>query len=512
MLALEHRQIPPSIHVETLNRHIPFEKTPFDVCRELRDWQGSPRRAAVSSFGFSGTNAHVVLEEAAAPQPRERVGQGPHLIVLSAKTRDALVEQAGALERVVTARPDLDLADLAATLQSGRSTFAERLAVVASDRETLLRALASVVAGAPATGVHLSSGDRDAVAPYADDPDARDLVAKWLTSGDAGRLEKAADLWAKGLDIDWPEIPGARRLRLPGYPFARTTYWIDEPEKRADAPARATPLLGSHPTAGEVGRMTVRIDGTEPWLSCDVSGADRRLLGLFLPELARAAAERMTGAPVRRLSHLLWGRPVVVNGRPRDLTVVVMADDEGFLYRIEADGEAATPCHLGSLGSDPDVKPATVAPADLLRGADATAEFAALAERLAASGPPSPEMARAIEVRRDGAAISARLDLPRGSEPTGALFDPLYLDAVWRLVLFASGADGARLALPMSVAAMTGFAAPGESALVRIVDAADGLSATLFDAVGKESLRIEGIRTVPLGESRDIRIREEAGP
>ncbi|MCW2306576.1 SDR family NAD(P)-dependent oxidoreductase [Rhodobium gokarnense] len=514
MLALEHRQIPPSIHVETLNRHIPFDRTPFAVSRELRDWPGKRHRAAVSSFGFSGTNAHVVLEEATAPEPRAPAAPGPHVFVVSARTREALTEAAGTLERFVAARPDLDLADLAVTLQSGRSAFGERLAVIASDRDTLLRALASVVAGAPITGVHLSSGDRDAVAPYADDADARGLVAKWLTSGDAGRLEKAADLWAKGLDIHWREIHGARRLRLPGYPFARTTYWIDEQEKTAEAslPALAASLLGSRPAAGEIGRMTVRIDGTEPWLTSDVGGVDRRLLGLFLPELARAAAERMTGAPVRHLTHLLWGRPVVVNGRPRDLTLAVMADAEGLLYRIEADGEAATPCHLGSLSTAPEAEPATVEPAALLGGTDATAKFAAFARRLAAPSPQSPEMARATDVRHDGSTISARLERPRGAQPAGALFDPLFLDPVWRLVPFASGRADARLALPMSIAAMTGFSAPGDTAFVRIEDVASGVSATLFDAGGRETLRIEGIRTVPFDRSRDILLGEEAGP
>ncbi|MDN3720415.1 type I polyketide synthase [Roseibium salinum] len=77
MLALAHRQIPPSINVESLNSHIPFDRTPFVVSRSLQDWQkpsGTPRRAGVSSFGFSGTNAHVVLEEYATPPARRRTG------------------------------------------------------------------------------------------------------------------------------------------------------------------------------------------------------------------------------------------------------------------------------------------------------------------------------------------------------------------------------------------------------------------------------------------------------
>ena len=70
LLALRNRQLPPSLNFETPNRHIPFAESPFYVNRELCDWAspaGTPRRAAVSSFGLSGTNAHVVVEEAPVP-------------------------------------------------------------------------------------------------------------------------------------------------------------------------------------------------------------------------------------------------------------------------------------------------------------------------------------------------------------------------------------------------------------------------------------------------------------
>ena len=67
VLSLHHRQLPPSLHFQTPNRHIPFGDSPFYVNTQLREWSrdraGSPLRGAVSSFGFSGTNCHVICEE-----------------------------------------------------------------------------------------------------------------------------------------------------------------------------------------------------------------------------------------------------------------------------------------------------------------------------------------------------------------------------------------------------------------------------------------------------------------
>jgi acyl transferase domain-containing protein/acyl carrier protein/enoyl-CoA hydratase/carnithine racemase len=303
MLALEHRQVPPSINVETLNNHIPFERTPFAVSRSLRDWDGlsgTPRRAGVSAFGFSGTNAHVVLEEY-VPAPAAPGGGTPKIFVLSARNRDRLTATAGDMERFITARSDLDLDALARTLQTGRSQFGERLAFAFTNRDDLLRKLSSVVAGKPLEGVYMSAGDADAVALFGSDDDAKALIGKWLRSGEATGPNKVAELWAKGLAVDWP-ITSAARLHLPGYPFERTSYWVEPAEdtqQSAIPESRpvASSLLGKAPQEGEIGRITLRINGDEPYLTTHLTGEVRLMTGLYLPEIARGALERLSGNP-----------------------------------------------------------------------------------------------------------------------------------------------------------------------------------------------------------------------
>src|ERR1700704_4310602 len=90
ILALEHRQLPPSLHFTEANPEINFPTTPFYVNTQLREWTSDgPRRAGVMSTGMGGTNAHVVLEEAPEPAEAGHV-HPPHLLILSAKTETAL--------------------------------------------------------------------------------------------------------------------------------------------------------------------------------------------------------------------------------------------------------------------------------------------------------------------------------------------------------------------------------------------------------------------------------------
>lgn len=140
-LAIRHREIPPSLHFEQPNPHIPFADLRLSVQRELAPWPDGPALAGVSAFGFGGTNAHAVL--AAAPeQPALDPLPPPHLLPLSAHLPAALTERA----RSLLALADASVADLAFTT-ARRSHHRHRLAVVAHDGEDLRAALEAFVRG-----------------------------------------------------------------------------------------------------------------------------------------------------------------------------------------------------------------------------------------------------------------------------------------------------------------------------------------------------------------------------
>jgi non-ribosomal peptide synthase protein (TIGR01720 family) len=144
-LALEHGEIPPSLHFRQPNPQINLAETPFYVNSELRPWQvdgDGPRRAGVSSFGIGGTNAHVILEEA-PPQPPAGPSRAWQLLLLSARTPAALEQSEANLTAHLVARPESSLADMAYTLQIGRKGFGHRRMLVCQDSgEEALAALA----------------------------------------------------------------------------------------------------------------------------------------------------------------------------------------------------------------------------------------------------------------------------------------------------------------------------------------------------------------------------------
>ncbi len=133
-LALDRRVLPASLHYESPNPRIDFESSPFFVNAETRAWErgDGPRRAAVSSFGIGGTNAHMVLEEAPEREPSSPP-DASNLLLVSARSEGALGRASENLRQALGAAPETNLADVAFTLQVGRRSFRHRRAVVASD-------------------------------------------------------------------------------------------------------------------------------------------------------------------------------------------------------------------------------------------------------------------------------------------------------------------------------------------------------------------------------------------
>lgn len=141
-LALKHKQIPPSLHFEQPNPKIDFANSPFYVNHQLSAWQtnGYPRRAGVSSFGIGGTNVHLVLEEAPTVEASEP-SRPWQLLLLSAKTSEALQTARTNLIKHLQSNQPINLADVAYTLQVGRREFNYRQMLVCQDRDDALQAL-----------------------------------------------------------------------------------------------------------------------------------------------------------------------------------------------------------------------------------------------------------------------------------------------------------------------------------------------------------------------------------
>jgi len=224
VLALEHRQIPPSLHFEEPNPRIDFADSPVYVNRSLIDWPGpQPRRAGVSSFGFGGTNAHVVLEEAPA-LPAERSSQPWQLLVLSAKTEEALAAATRDLARFFRDHPETDLRDAAFTLLAGRQAFRHRRIAVCRDAADAAACLESLDPARVLTAVE------------PEEPGERALPEHLQQAAGGEDLLALGRLWLAGLPLDPARLFAGqqpRRISLPTYPFARHRYWIEPGEPLA---------------------------------------------------------------------------------------------------------------------------------------------------------------------------------------------------------------------------------------------------------------------------------------
>ena len=173
VLALQHREIPASLHFTTPNPHIAWNELPVSVAASTTEWssrEGRPRTAAVSSFGFSGTNAHLVVEEAPGPAPvapTAIVERPAHVLTLSARTDTAVGILAGSLADYVDAEPTATVADVAFSANTGRAQLDARLAVVAASRDELVGHLRDAAAGRPLDGgvrQTIAASERPAIA------------------------------------------------------------------------------------------------------------------------------------------------------------------------------------------------------------------------------------------------------------------------------------------------------------------------------------------------------------
>ncbi|MET7528670.1 type I polyketide synthase [Streptomyces goshikiensis] len=144
VLAVEHGQLPPTLHFEKPNPRIELTGSPFYVNTELLPWPegDGPRRAGVSSFGLGGTNAHVILEQAPkVPRGPQPMAGAEQLLVLSAKSPEALEAATDQLQDHLRTNSAIPLADVAFTLQQGRRAFSYRRMLVAGSTEEALAAL-----------------------------------------------------------------------------------------------------------------------------------------------------------------------------------------------------------------------------------------------------------------------------------------------------------------------------------------------------------------------------------
>ncbi|MFF7685402.1 SDR family NAD(P)-dependent oxidoreductase [Streptomyces syringium] len=499
VMALRHGLLPRTLHVDAPTPHVDWSAGDVRLLTEPVPWPGAAgavRRAAVSAFGLSGTNAHVIIEEATEteteeePEP-EGIPHGPLPWVLSARTREALRDQAARLRAWARDRPALRPLDVAYALATTRSVFEHRAVVLGSGREELLARLASLdtaVAGAAGTGT--------VVGTAVPDTPLTALARAYAGGGPAP---------------DWAAAfagTGARAVELPTYAFQRERHWATHP-----APgAAAHPLLGAAVTLADTdgllltGSLSPR---THPWLADHTVDGRVLLPGAAFVELALWAGGE-AGCDV--VEELTLQTPLALPAGGVRLQVTVGGPDENgrrplaVHSRAEAGGDpGAWVRHAtGVLAAGAPTAPPAVGEwpprgAEELRPADV---YAALS---AAGLEYGPAFRGVRAVWRHGADLLAEVAPPSGTEPDATAYrlHPALLDAALHplaLGLPGTGDEpGARLPFAWRGIALH---TSGAGALrVRLTAGAGGVRLHLHDAAGVPVATVDSLvlRPVPEG-------------
>jgi acyl transferase domain-containing protein len=237
LLSLRHRQLPPSLHYERGNSRIDFANSPFYVNTTLKAWDvedGKPRCAAVSSFGMSGTNAHLVIEEAPALD-RVHAERPGYLVVVSARSEGQLRQQVEQLIAHYAAQANMDCGNVSYTLLLGRRHFNYRLACIAGNGDELLIRLRKWLEKGKAAHVYVAAlqdkerREQPSLKRYGNQCIEE---CRALTEPDAylEHLTTIADLYIQGYPLHFERLFAGddySRVSLPTYPFARERYWVE---------------------------------------------------------------------------------------------------------------------------------------------------------------------------------------------------------------------------------------------------------------------------------------------
>ena len=373
LLQLQSQTLVKSLHSEELNPYLKLEGSPFFVVRENQHWHAKrdstgatlPRRAGISSFGFGGVNAHLIVEEylragSRAPGPVVTARQ-PACIVLSALRKSDLRKQIENLYSYLCedALIEEQLIDLAYTLQVGRDAMEYRFAVLVSSlyelEEKLERYLSDPDECTVQEGYFLGQTGDEAFSGRREEKQKVDVVDLYKQRQFPVVLEK----WASGSLVDWTSLykgKSCRRLSLPGYPLSRKKYWVaEEGVSRAQVRPPATdeylsaPKLTLISSQDRESRFSLTLAGEEFFLRDHQVEGTRILPGVCYLEFAQKALRQVAPESAGKqlsFSSIVWIAPVGMQGGATEIEICLRSNEEGGTA-------AATQYHFEVSSNDP---------------------------------------------------------------------------------------------------------------------------------------------------------------
>ncbi|MFE5354384.1 ketoacyl-synthetase C-terminal extension domain-containing protein, partial [Bacillus cereus] len=335
-MSLYHRELAPTINYTSPNQNIKFSGSPFYVAvkRKPLPERETPHRAALSSFGLGGTNAHAIFEQYENKTiSGSKDGQPPFIVPLSARNKQRLTAYASCLSGFLDeAENDVSLHDLAFTYQTGREAMEERAVFISHDRHDLKRQLQDFING---NDQNILRGEK--VRSREVSAQEMEELASCQTRDE--KLKALAALWVEGARVDWGLLyqdSAPQRISAPTYPFAEERFWPEETVKQTDTKL-LHPLVHQNTSVLQEQRFSSEFTGKEYFIAEHIIKGMAIVPAAVTLEMARAAAEKSIGGATEdslglRLKNIVWVRPVIADQEAVRVHIGLYEEEDGKIH------------------------------------------------------------------------------------------------------------------------------------------------------------------------------------
>ncbi len=365
-LSLYNKHIPPTLNYNKANKEIDFNQSPFYVLDKGKDLKESnkPYRAALSAFGIGGTNAHAIFENYIRPeeQVKQSKKDSVQIIPISARNEERLKEYIKALHGFLKNKTELDIRNIAYTLQVGRKAMESRVAFLSNNLEDLVRQLELYLDNDENDNFVEKStemGDESALKVTFD---KLNIITQNINNDnkitnktgnhsylsiasliEQGEVKNIAKAWVNGCGINWlllHEKEKPSRISLPTYPFAKDRYWktrtMTKKTLQTAMPQvpKLHPLIDRNTSDFMEQKYTTNLVGEAYYLADHIIQDNKVLPGVIHIEMGRAAGQMTINQNIHAIKNVVWSRPIIVDDM-RDVNVVLKLQDDEITYSIQ---------------------------------------------------------------------------------------------------------------------------------------------------------------------------------
>lgn len=356
LLSMQHKKIPPTIHYNVENKQIDFKNSPFYVVDHTQEWDTSVnplRRAAISSFGYGGTNCHLVVEEYKEQQKEEEEKAPYYIIPFSAKSKEAyrqkLQDYSAWLEEADT---KIEIGNLSYQLFEKRSHFSIRGCFMVRNMEELIQALKEVTSNRESKVYYTPDAVNQTAEISLNKETGNEILKTFHQMKEPGmhyeeKLFYIMLCYLKGYDLEWNLLFHSRHtvVSMPGYSFSKKRYWLRDddlvsaqtsvskkisestpvqlnmPEEKVES---LSELIDTKEKRGDIWYFKKKFHGEEFY----VKDHNWILPGAVTVEMVRQAARILEGEKdIFSFDNLMWGSPVVIYEGHREVYVKMIPKD-----------------------------------------------------------------------------------------------------------------------------------------------------------------------------------------